>query len=211
MALTRKQLEDTKTQFINKVRQYAGNREGIEDLLAWLETTDFYIAPASTIYHGAFQGGLLVHSYNVLIQYLDELELHGIIDLASKDEDNLSMIESATICAAFHDLCKINTYEPYIRNVKNNETGQWEQVEAYKREPKFPMGHGEKSIFLLNQFMLLTPYEGLAIYWHMGAYDISPYKTLNECSKAWETEPMAFLLHIADMKATYLLESRGDE
>ena len=40
-------------------------REGAAELLAWLETTDFFTAPASTKHHGAYPGGLVDHCLNV--------------------------------------------------------------------------------------------------------------------------------------------------
>lgn len=52
-----------KERFIELLR--STKREGIEELIAWLETTDFYIAPASTRFHGNYEGGLLEHSLNV--------------------------------------------------------------------------------------------------------------------------------------------------
>ncbi len=40
-------------------------RPGATELLAWLETTDFFTAPASTRFHGNYEGGLCEHSVNV--------------------------------------------------------------------------------------------------------------------------------------------------
>ena len=40
-------------------------REGADRLLEWLQKTDFFLAPASTRYHNAFEGGLVKHSVNV--------------------------------------------------------------------------------------------------------------------------------------------------
>lgn len=40
-------------------------RPGIDKLLAWLEKSDFYSAPASTRFHLSEYGGLLAHSLNV--------------------------------------------------------------------------------------------------------------------------------------------------
>ena len=40
-------------------------REGSQKLLAWLDTTDFYTAPASTKFHCACESGLVMHSLNV--------------------------------------------------------------------------------------------------------------------------------------------------
>ena len=40
-------------------------RPGADRLLNWLETTDFFTAPASTRFHGACECGLVMHSINV--------------------------------------------------------------------------------------------------------------------------------------------------
>lgn len=53
-----------KDKFLTICRQRI-KRSGIDDLLAWLEKSDFFTAPASTKYHGAYPGGLLQHSLNV--------------------------------------------------------------------------------------------------------------------------------------------------
>lgn len=47
-------------------------REGIDDLMAWLENSDFFSAPASTRFHGSETGGLCKHSINVF-QQLDRV------------------------------------------------------------------------------------------------------------------------------------------
>lgn len=192
-----------KKYFISLLRKV--KREGIEDLINYLQSSDFFIAPASTIYHGSYEGGLLEHCLNVYNCLMFE---YGNL----RDSDfNLPEIpeESLIITALLHDLCKVNCYVPGFRNVKNEETGKWEKVPCYKREPLFPMGHGGKSIFIIQQFMKLTPEEAQAIFWHMGAYDTSGYMTLNELGKAYENNLLAFLLHQADMKATYLAENKN--
>lgn len=38
------------------------HRPGAAELLEWLESTDFFEAPASTHYHGSYTGGLVEHS-----------------------------------------------------------------------------------------------------------------------------------------------------
>jgi len=178
------------------------DRPGIDDLLDFLSQSDFYNAPASTIYHGSYPGGLCEHSLNVFNSLVHECET----SLGENWQDDIS-IESIAIVALFHDLCKVNTYEIYQRNVKN-DNGKWEQIDAYRKNVKFPMGHGAKSVFMLNAFIEITPEEGLALYWHMGAFDIGNYSTVNELSKAYETCQLAFLLHIADMKTTYITENK---
>lgn len=47
-------------------------RPGADKLLAWLETTDFFTAPASTRFHLSRPGGLVDHSVHVY-ERLDNL------------------------------------------------------------------------------------------------------------------------------------------
>ena len=46
----------TTEQFIEMAKGIT--RPGFDQMMAWLETTDFYTAPASTRFHGAEEGGL---------------------------------------------------------------------------------------------------------------------------------------------------------
>ena len=62
-----------KEEFVNLLR--SSEREGIEDLIKFLEKSDFYTAPASTRYHGSYKGGLLEHSLNVYKTLLDVVKL----------------------------------------------------------------------------------------------------------------------------------------
>lgn len=169
-------------------------RDGIDELMNWIETSDFYTAPASTRYHGSYPGGLLQHSLNVY----DELKrvLSAYPEIKCEEE-------SAVICALFHDFCKINYYSSEKRNRKN-EFGQWESYDAFKVDEKFCYGsHGGKSVFLIQHFIKLTPEEAVAINCHMGAFD-------NEnVGKSYEQFPLAFALHIADEAATYLKEGES--
>lgn len=181
------------------------HRKGIENLMDWLDTeTDFFTTPASTRYHGSYEGGLLDHSLNVYEQLLIELDnTYG-----TNNWQTLFSEETVALVALFHDLCKVNTYETFIRNVKNNDTNQWEQVESYRHSNQtFEMGHGAKSMFYLQKFMEITDEEAQAIFWHMGAYDISGYMTLNGLSSAWNSNALGFLLSRSDIFVTYVSEN----
>ncbi len=76
-------------------------RNGLEDLLDWLCKADFFTAPASTKYHGGYQGGLCQHSIDVY-QYAKRLTF-----LMSTPPSE----EPLAIAARFHDLCKVNLYK----------------------------------------------------------------------------------------------------
>ena len=196
-------MENFKELYIDMLRRT--KREGIEDLIAYLEGSDFFEAPASTQYHGSYRGGLLEHSlnvYNCLVFEYENLK-DAEFNLPEIPEDSLIIV------ALLHDLCKVNCYVESTRNVKNEKTGQWEKVPYYKREPKMPMGHGGKSVFIAQKFIELHTFEAQAIFWHMGAWDTSPYMTLNELSQSYEMNLLAFLLHQADMKATYIVENEN--
>ena len=93
------------------------HREGLPALMAWLEKSDFYEAPASTRYHGNHPGGLLEHSLNVF----DELNR-----LRSAFPEVPMSDETAAIISLFHDLCKVNMYQPEKRNRKTPD-GRREQ------------------------------------------------------------------------------------
>ncbi|MDL2215807.1 hydrolase [Ruminococcaceae bacterium OttesenSCG-928-N02] len=182
-----------KAQFVSLFTQHV-KREGAEPFLAWLERTDFFTAPASTRFHGACEGGLLMHSLNVCNVMFERFFTEG------------ENPESYAICGLLHDLCKANFYKNSTRNVKNEETGVWEKVPYYTVQDSFPYGHGEKSVFLIERFMRLKPAEAVAIRWHMGGFDDAAKGGNFAISEAYREYPLAVKLHLADLEATYLLE-----
>ena len=123
------------------------------------------------------------------------------------DEDTDSL-ESFTICALLHDLCKAQFYKVSTRNVKNEETGNWEKVPFYAVDDIFPYGHGEKSVFLIERFMKLRIEEAMAIRWHMGGFDDNSGYTIGI---AYQKYPLAVKLHLADLESTYLREKNTSE
>lgn len=180
-------------------------RDGIENLMEWLEhETDFFAAPASTRYHGSYEGGLVEHSLNVYDRLVWEME-----NTVGAGWQELYSPETVAIVALFHDLCKIDRYVITEKWCKD-ENGGWEAYEAYEyNKEKAEMGHGAQSVFYLQKFIQLTELEAQAIFWHMGAYDISPYATLAACSETFKWNPLAFLTHRADMAATYVTENEA--
>ena len=111
------------------------------------------------------------------------------------------------IVALLHDLCKTNFYKIGFRNVKDEQTGKWEKVPYYTIEDKYPFGHGEKSVFLIERFMKLKVDEAIAIRWHMG---FSNTDDKNSVGRAFEMFPLAFALSVADMEATYFIEGKEE-
>ena len=91
-------------------------REGMDELLYWLENNGFYTSPASSRFHGCYAGGLLDHSLNVY----DEL-----VRLTKAYPEFEFKQDSLIVTALFHDLCNVNFYKVEQRNLKNETTGQW--------------------------------------------------------------------------------------
>lgn len=173
------------------------SRVGSEELLKWISGTDFFTAPASTKFHCACEGGLVMHSLNVYKVLVDRYF-----------DDETDSLESFTICALLHDLCKAQFYKISTKNVKNEITGIWEKQPFYQVEDAFPYGHGEKSVFLIERFMRLKTSEAMAIRWHMGGFDESAKSGGFAMSLAFDKFPLAVKMHIADLEATYLKEKR---
>ncbi len=190
-----------KQEFIDIYQKYI-KREGADKLLAHLMSpaSDFFTAPASTRFHGAYEGGLVEHSLNVyecLVDYMNRERVQELYGLEASDE-------TIAIVALLHDLCKMNFYKPGFRNVKDNN-GVWQKVPIYEIDDKLPYGHGEKSVYIISGFMRLTREEAFAIRYHMG---FSGSEEPRNVGSAFEMFPLAFALSTADMEATYFLEGK---
>lgn len=174
-------------------KEYANKyikRDGIDKLLESLSKTDFYTAPASTRFHDSHEGGLVKHSVEVF---------EHLKNITEKNKTGYDM-ESVAIVSLFHDICKVHFYKVEMRNSKEN--GKWVKVPYYTVDDKLPLGHGEKSIIMIREFMELSVDEMLAIRWHMGGF--VPKEEYLSIGKAYEQCPLALDLHFADMRATYL-------
>lgn len=180
-----------KQRFIDLLRSV--DRPGIDSLVGYIENeTDFFTAPASSQYHGAKEGGLVEHSlavYEHLVRLTDQF-------LAGYKPETL------IISALLHDLCKANFYKVDYRN-KKNEHGIWEKVPYYAIEDQLPLGHGEKSVMIIQRFIRPTVAEVMAIRWHMGSFGASDYATTQSLSNAFNMYPLTVALHMADLAACY--------
>lgn len=174
-----------KEEFIALLKQV--DREGMDNLIDFLNRSDFFEAPASTRFHGCFKGGLLEHS----------MKVYEILKTKTEDSDSVKII------ALLHDICKANFYKVDYRNAKN-EQGVWEKVPYYTVDDTIPYGHGEKSVMMLSEFIKLTPEERYAIRWHMGFTE--PKELYTTIGQAYKKYPIALLVHEADLEATYFYD-----
>lgn len=173
----------------------------IKHIIEWLRTTDFYTSPASTKYHDACNGGLLDHT---LVAYN---QLHGLRNVPKFKSVVDNQWASAVFAILVHDWCKIGRYESYLKNVKNDVTGEWEQIPAfkYKEDGTTRFGHGTQSLIMAMQLCnsrltSLTFEEMAAIRWHMDSWDIGHYDEA-DLAKCNEKIPMVRMIQFADQLA----------
>ena len=201
---------DKRTEFLEIYTQRI-TRDYADALLDWLEQeTDYFTAPASATHHGARTGGLLEHSLNVYhrLRQIVQEEADGTAratDLTPEEE------ETVAVLALLHDVCKVNCYTLEKKRRKNPATGVWEDYMGYTFRDHLPLGHGEKSLFLIERNMNLTDEEALAIRWHMGAYDDAVRGGSRAMNAAMEKCRWVWWLQEADMCATYNDEREAAE
>lgn len=186
------------------IKAYTENitRPGAAKLLAWIESSDFFAAPASTRFHLSSPGGLLEHSLHVF----ERMKAICANEATITPGFNEPSMETIAVCGLLHDICKANFYAVEMRNRKNDQ-GRWEQYPFYVVDDKLPYGHGEKSVYIISGFMRLSREEAMAIRWHMGFADNDFRGGGYSVGNAFEKFPLAVLLHIADLQATYLDEA----
>jgi hypothetical protein len=163
----------------------------------------YFDDPASSRFHLARKGGLALHSLLVL-DSLIRLR-NAFVMLPKVSEISL---ESMMKVALLHDMCKVGTYKVESRNRKNEKTEKWEKYDVYVRKSAGPgtnYGHGFGSLLIAMEAGIeFDAMEKEAIIHHMGAFGETKDTGLND---AMGTNPLAFLLHQADMTATHLIET----
>ena len=170
-------------------------RQNIEQLITYLDNTDFKFAPASTQYHNSFRGGLLKHSLDV---YYHMYDFKPFINYFQIPEDTI------ILTALLHDICKVNCYKVSYRNVKNEE-GHWVQSPYYVWDELEPLGHGEKSVIMcLENGVMLNKIEQAMIRNHMG---FSQDEDKRRISALFTNCPQSLLVHWSDELATFVNES----
>ena len=190
--LVKEQIETDKIRIIELLK--STERPGMERLIEWMENkSDFFTAPASTKYHLHCKGGLARHSLNVYERLKAKVD-SGLLELKE---------DTVIITALLHDVCKANFYAVQKRNRKIE--GQWVEVEEWGIDEKLPIGHGEKSCYIVQTFMRLTPEEFAMIRFHMGRES----ESFNDYfSKAAAVFPGVAAIHTADLESAFIVESR---
>lgn len=171
-------------------------RPNIDNLIKWLDESDFKYAPASTQYHNSFRGGLLAHSLNVYNVMKEDFK--HMVEFYEIPENTV------ILTSLLHDICKVQCYEVSSRNVKNPD-GQWVTVPYYSWNEQLPWGHGAKSVILIQKFgVALDNVEISMIINHMG---FTGSEDDRRVSSLFDLCPQSLVLFYADLTATKAIEN----
>lgn len=158
-----------------------------------LDQVDFFNKPASTQYMGAYPGGLCEHALKLA---------HELGVLCNAYFPGRYTEEDVLKVALFKDIYKATMYEAYMKNVKNDETGQWETVPAYKTREGFSRpvfgDIGFSSYMQIKELVSLTDEQIEAIV-HSRVTDFAP--DIHEIFRAY---PLVALTRMAEMAASYI-------
>lgn len=176
-------------------------REGIDDLLDYMEDEGFYEAPCSGSYHLAKQSGLLEHSMNVFrVAEKISIALYGAKNLTPEIKTSIQ------ICALLHDLGKMGQFgKPnYTPNIL--KSGEQSSAKPYEtNKDLLPVDHEIRSIAIASMFIDMTEEEQFAILYHNGLYG-----NLRYVINGHET-PLYMIIHFADMWASHVIETEKEE
>lgn len=169
-------------------------REGMDKIIEFLDKSDYFMSPASTKHHMSIDGGLAIHSY---IVYRVLKDMNDTYNLGFSDD-------SITLIGLLHDICKVGCYSS---NLKLN--GETKSI-PYKYNDSFPIGHGEKSVMILNKMISLSDEEMMAIRYHQGVYtysNIQQWNIVREMIKKSGYIGIVEATVAADQIASQLIES----
>jgi len=196
-------MSENKQKIINLLLET--EREGIENLISYMDLGGFFTAPCSTQYHLAKEGGLAEHSLNVYRTMTNfTYAVYG--DTIDESENGNNFLDSVIIVSLLHDLGKIGQFNKpnYIPNMimdkKLKEPIQSEAKPFKTNKDLLAVPHEIRSIQIASEFIDLTEEENFAILYHNGMYSDLKYQ-LNG-----KERPLQMLLHFADMWCSRTLE-----
>jgi 23S rRNA maturation-related 3'-5' exoribonuclease YhaM len=196
--MAKKEELDNKKFVVDKLLET--KREGMEDLIAYMEDCEFFSAPCSGSYHLACEFGLVQHTRNVMMT----AENIGYHLLGPKKYPEIK--DSVTIAAALHDLGKMGQFEKpnYIPNILKG--GKQSDSKPFTTNPDLLyVDHEIRSIAIASMFIDLTEDEQFAILYHNGMYGNLKY-ALNG-----KETPLFMIIHWADMWASRVIEEKKEE
>lgn len=213
-------------------------REGMNKLLAFLDESDFYTAPCSTKFHLNRVGGLAEHTMNVItcalainLRYNSmysiesvviaalchdfcKINFYAVVDEKPTDAQvnylrSLLAKNSLAIPAKLNKAYVSLLIDFMLKKYKGPGTPLPEFFLNYQVADELPLGHGEKSLYVAQQFIKLTPDEAMAIRWHMAAFDAGihfKYPSGFAYDEAVKLSKLVSIILLADIEASNLME-----
>lgn len=201
--LTEEQIQANRITFLKHIAEIDIPDADTQGLVDFLDSNDFFTAPASTQYHCNYRGGLCYHSLNVF---------NNLVELANRYFPGRYDMNTLLVVGLLHDISKTNFYELYARNVKNDE-GKWEQKFEHRvkdSHERFLAGtHEENSMLILSEFIPMKREEIVAVMNHHCGMGDS--KQNYDLSAILNRYPLLTLLHTADFLSTFAVERDIDE
>lgn len=160
-----------------------------DEVVDMMISKGFCSAPASTNYHGNYDGGLFDHSLAVACCLQKYTEKLGLKWVKSDSPIRIGML---------HDLCKIDSYKKVDEFLSEGKEPRytWDDAPIVK-------GHGDKSvIYALRYGCPLTEEEIACIIYHMGAYETDRWDAYGNAIKKYNN---VLYTHMADMEASKIM------
>lgn len=196
-------VETVKPCILQMINFIVKDKNEAESLSNSLDSSDFWVAPASSRFHANYKGGLAVHTFMVIKQCLIfSKSIFENFYSSPKSSDYSFCAEDIFISALAHDLCKTNFYTVEYRNTKDI-TGNWIKQPYYKtKNDNRNLGHGNESVLKLLEVMpsyVKKRHVLEAISRHMGFSDLSTSESYNY--SLFLENPLVILLQLSDQTA----------
>jgi len=164
----------------------------ITELVKYLEEKDYFNKPATTNAFKAYDGGLCHYALDL---YYELAQLVNAYFPGRYTEADVIKV------ALFKDLYKTELFEKYLKSVKNDNTGMWESVPAYKYKDQRPT-FGDVSFgsyMIAKRFVDFTDEQIEAIIQSSAKSDYA-----GDIHTIYREYPLVVLTKMADLAATYI-------
>ena len=172
-------------------------REGMEDLIDYMDQCGFFNAPCSSQFHLASEFGLVYHTRNVMIT----AENIGYALLGKEEYEKIR--DSVIIAAGLHDLGKMGQFEKPLYVEKKLKDGSTGKIPYEQNKELLPVDHEIRSIAIASMFIDLTEEEQFAILYHNGLYG-----TVGRYTLQGKETPLYMILHFADLWCSRVKEEK---
>jgi len=168
----------------------------IEPIIKYLDSVQYFEKPATAQYNGAYAGGLCEHALDL---YNELAQLCNAYFPGTYSEEDIIKV------SLFKDIYRAEMYEFYKKNVKNETTGQWEAVGAYRTKEERPVfgDLGFSSYMIAKNFISMSDevIEAICYAALSGNYTVDIHNIR-------EKHPLITLTTMAEFASVYFLNRK---